>query len=257
MEEQFLDVRGTRVQLYVGGEGTPLLFLHGAGGGGWTPGLEQLAQRFQVYAPTHPGFGASDLREEWDSLDDYVYHYLDLLDTLGLERVHLAGASMGGWLAAELAVGHSHRLRTLVLLDPAGLWVDEAPMADLFLLPQEELTKLMWHDPSRAPARPPATPESMLAEARTRTTVARVAWNPYFHNPKLPGRLGRIAVPTLVLWGESDRLIPLEHGRRYQQLIPGAELQVIPECGHSIFREQPERGAQAIADFIARHSPDR
>ena len=159
---------------------------------------------------------------------------------------------MGGWLAAELAVGHSHRLRTLVLLDPAGLWVDEAPMADLFLLPQEELTKLMWHDPSRAPARPPATPESMLAEARTRTTVARVAWNPYFHNPKLPGRLGRIAVPTLVLWGESDRLVTPAYGQAYAQRIPGARFQTIPQAGHYPYLEQPEAFTAAVAEFLRR-----
>ncbi|HWP28833.1 MAG TPA: alpha/beta hydrolase [Chloroflexota bacterium] len=250
MQERFLDVRGTRVQLLEDGTGDPLLFLHGAGGGGWTPGLALLAERFHVYAPNHPGFGESDVREDWDTIDDFVYHYLDFLDVLGLDRVHLVGASLGGWLAAELAVGHSHRLRSLVLLSAAGLWVDEAPMADLFILSPEELQRLTWHDPSRAPAPPPSTPETMIAQARARATVARLAWNPYFHNPKLPGRLGRIRVPTLILWGESDRLIPLEHGRRYQQLIPGAVLETIPECGHVILREQPERGARLIIDFI-------
>ena len=253
MEESFLDVRGTRVQLLADGDGPPLLFLHGAGGGAWTPGLARLAERFRVYAPNHPGFGQSDERPEWDRVEDYVYYYLDFLDALALDRVHLVGASLGGWMAAEIAVGHCHRLRTLVLLDAAGLWLDEAPMADLFLRPPEELTQLMWHDPSRAPAPPPPTPEAMLAQAKANTTVARLAWKPYFHNPKLPGRLARITVPTLILWGESDRLIPLPHGRRYQELIPGAELQVIPECGHIILREQPERGTAAIAEFIARH----
>ncbi|HLH21575.1 MAG TPA: alpha/beta fold hydrolase [Chloroflexota bacterium] len=254
MEETFVEVRGTRVQLQTEGEGPPLVFLHGAGGGAWLPGLTQLAERFRVYAPVHPGFGQSDDRPDWDQLDDYVFHYLDFLDTLGLDRVHLAGASLGGWLAATFAVSHAHRLRTLTLLDAAGLWLDEAPMADLFLLPPEELAKLMWHDPSRAPTPPPPTPETMLMQAKASTTVARLAWKPFFHNPKLPGRLGRINVPTLILWGASDRLIPIEHGRRYQELIPGAELIVIPEAGHSILREQPERGAQAIIDFIGRHS---
>ena len=253
MEERFVDVRGTRVQLMSDGQGPPLVFLHGAGGGAWLPGLARLAERFHVYAPVHPGFGQSDDRPEWDTLDDYVFHYLDLLDTLGLDRVHLAGASLGGWLAATFAVSHAYRLRTLTLLDAAGLWLDEAPMADLFLLPQDELTKLMWHDPTRAPTPPPATPESMLAQAKASTTVARLAWNPFFHDPKLPGRLVRITVPTLILWGASDRLIPVEHGRRYQELIPGAELHVIPEAGHAVLREQPERGAQVITDFVARH----
>jgi pimeloyl-ACP methyl ester carboxylesterase len=254
MEEQFLDVRGTRVHLQVEGDGEPLLFLHGAGGPAWLPAFPRLAERFRVYAPAHPGFGQSDPRDEWDSIDDFVYHYLDLLDALQLDRVHLLGASLGGWLAAELAVCHGHRLRSLVLLDAAGLWLDEAPMVDIFILPAEEMTKLTWYDPSKAPAAGPATPEAMVAQARARATVARLAWNPYFHNPKLPGRLGRVKVPTLILWGANDGVIPVAHGRRYQELIPGAELVVVPECGHAVLREQPERGAQAVLDFLERRA---
>ncbi len=254
MEERELDVRGTRVHLQVGGDGPPLLFLHGAGGSAWLPGLERLAERYRVYAPTHPGFGQSDNRDDWDSIDDYVYHYLDLLDVLELDRVHLLGASLGGWLAAELAVGHSHRLRSLVLLNAAGLWVDEAPMTDIFIISPEEMNRLAWYDPSKAPPAPPSTPESMVAQARARTTVARLAWNPYFHNPKLPGRLSRISVPTLIVWGANDGVIPLEHGKRYQELIPGSELVVIPECGHIVLREQPEAGAQAIVEFLERRA---
>src|SRR5439155_20343114 len=159
------------------------------------------------------------------------------------------------WLAAELAVGHFQRLRSLVLLDAAGLWLDEAPMADIFILPPERMTELSWHDPGKAPVAAPSTPEGMVIQARARATVARIAWNPFFHNPKLPGRLARIKAPTLVLWGASDRVIPCAHGERYQELIPGAELAVIPECGHAVLREQPERGAQAILGFIERRAP--
>jgi pimeloyl-ACP methyl ester carboxylesterase len=252
MEEKFLDVRGTRIHLQTAGAGDPLVFFHGAGGSAWAPGLTLLAERYAVYAPTHPGFGQSDERPEWDRLEDFVLFYLDLLDALGLDRVHLVGSSLGGWLAAEFAVSHCHRLRDLVLLDAAGLWLDEAPMVDLFMRSQAELLPLMWHDPSKAPKPPPPTPESMLAQAKNSTTVARLAWQPYFHNPKLPARLARINVPTLILWGASDRLIPVEHGRRYQELIPGAELHLIPEAGHVVFREQPERAAQAILDFLGR-----
>jgi pimeloyl-ACP methyl ester carboxylesterase len=116
------------------------------------------------------------------------------------------------------------------------------------------MNKLAWYDPSKAPPAPPSTPESMVAQARARTTVARLAWNPYFHNPKLPGRLGRIGVPTLILWGANDGVIPPEHGRRYQELIPGSELVVIPECGHAVLREQPEPGARAIIEFLERRA---
>ncbi len=128
-------------------------------------------------------------------------------------------------------------------------------MADIFLLSPQEMAKLTWYDPSKAPAAPPATPQAMEAQARARATTARLAWNPYFHTPKLPGRLGRVTVPTLILWGAEDGVIPLAHGRRYQALIPGSELVVIPECGHAVLREQPEHGARAIIEFIERRAP--
>jgi pimeloyl-ACP methyl ester carboxylesterase len=257
--EEFLRVGDTKIQLLRGGKGQPLLILHGAGGGtGWLRFHELMARRFTVLAPVHPGFGASDDPEWLEGVDDLVLFYLDFLDTLGLRRVHLLGSSLGGWIAAELAVSHQHRLRSLILVDAAGIQVDGAPMADLFMMDPATRAKTVYHNPAildEVLAVQP-TPEMLQVELRQRVTVAKLAWDPYFHNPKLPRRLGRIRVPTLILWGRHDRLIPSAVGQAYEKAIPGSELRFIEEAGHVPLREAPESCARAVTAFL-RSRPDR
>lgn len=120
--EDYLDLSGAgRVHLFRDGSGEPVLFLHAAGGAGtWPEFHARLARRFDVIAPDHPGFGKSDEFPEAEGVDDLVYHYLDVLDALGLETAHVVGASFGGWIAAERAVAAPHRVRSLVLLSAAG-----------------------------------------------------------------------------------------------------------------------------------------
>ncbi|MBI3076245.1 MAG: alpha/beta fold hydrolase [Deltaproteobacteria bacterium] len=253
--EECLRVGETRIQLFRGGRGDPVVVLHGAGGGSWLPTSARLAEAFTVYAPVHPGFGASDDPPWLQGVDDLVLFYLDFLDTLGLERVHLIGTSLGGWIAAEFAVSHQHRLRSLVLVDAAGIHVPGAEMADLFVMDPTTRARTLFHNPAvleQALAAQP-TPEMLQVELRQRVTVAKLAWNPYFHNPKLPRRLGRIRVPTLILWGRHDHLIPSAVGQAYEQAIPGARLVFIEEAGHSPLREAPEACAKAIIPFLRGH----
>ena len=134
---EYLELTGGRVHLFRGGSGEPVLFLHAAGGAGaWMEFHGHLAGAgFDVIAPDHPGFAMSDDFPLVEAMDDLVYHYLDVLDALGLERVHVVGASFGGWIAAELAVAASHRLRSLTLLSAAGLRLPEHPVPDIFLMP--------------------------------------------------------------------------------------------------------------------------
>lgn len=251
--EEFLRVGDTRIHLLHGGKGQPLVILHGAGGGmGWLRFHELMARRFTVYAPVHPGFGASDDPEWLEGVDDLVLFYLDFLDSLGLKRVHLLGTSLGGWIAAEFAVSHQHRLRSLVLVDAAGIHVDGAEMADLFIMDPQTRAKTLYHNPEvleQVLAAEP-TPEMLQVELRQRVTVARLAWDPYFHNPKLPRRLSRIRVPTLILWGRHDKLIPSAVGQAYEKAIPGARLVFIEDAGHAPLREAPDACARAIARFL-------
>jgi len=251
--EEFPEIAGAKIQLLRGGNGPPLLFLHGAAGGGvWLPFLAQLARRFTVYAPAHPGFGRSEEPPWLDAMDDMVHYYLDFLDWLGRPKVRLVGLSLGGWIAAELATLCSHRIDRLVLVDPAGLRVDGIQVPDLFAMSPQEVIEHVFARPETAAALYPAdpTPAEMEFMLRQRMALARLAWNPYLHNPKLGRRLGRIRVPTLIVWGARDRLFPLEMGKAWAQAIPGARLSVLDDCGHVPPLDDPQAFARTVTRFL-------
>jgi pimeloyl-ACP methyl ester carboxylesterase len=252
--EEFLDLDGGRVHLLRGGQGEPLLFLHAAGGAGtWLEFHQRLAGGFDVIAPDHPGFGKSDDFDEVEAMDDLVYHYLDVLDRLGLDRPHVVGASFGGWVAAELAVAAPHRVGSLTLLAPAGLRLPEHPIADLFLMTPEELVAALFHDPAAGAGMLPAEPDVdfILAQYRDMSALARFGWVPFLSNPKLERRLRRITAPTLVACPSDDRLVPAEHGRRYAERIAGARYAEVPDCGHAMYFERPAEFADVVASFVS------
>ncbi|HEY2717891.1 MAG TPA: alpha/beta hydrolase [Solirubrobacterales bacterium] len=236
------------------GEGPPLLFLHAAGAGGmWSPCHAKLAERFDVVAPSHPGFGGSPLIDGVDDVEDLVYHYLELLDLLGLERVTIVGESFGGWIAAELAAHSPHRVEKLVLMGAPGLRIPGETPFDVFLATPEQLVGHLFHDLS-IPARIfPSEPgiEEIVAAYTEQSAFARYAFTPFLNDPKLERRLSRIKSPSLVIWAEHDKLIPRAHGERYAERIPGAELQIVADSGHALTAEQPEATAAAILDFAA------
>jgi pimeloyl-ACP methyl ester carboxylesterase len=250
---EYLQLAGGRVHLLRGGGGEPLLFLHAAGGAGtWLEFHRLLARRFDVVAPDHPGFGRSDEFAEVEAMDDLVYHYLDVMDQLGLDRPHVVGASFGGWIAAELAVAAPHRIGSLVLLGPAGLRLPDHPVADLFIMSPEQVLTSLFHDPATAAGLFPAEPDLdfILAQYRDLTALARFSWTPFLSNPKLERRLRRITSPTLVACPSGDRLIPVAHGRRYAELIPGARFAEIGDCGHAMYFERPAEFADLVAAFL-------
>ena len=251
--DEYFELAGGRVHLFRAGLGEPLLFLHAAGGAGtWHEFHERLAGSFDVIAPDHPGFGGSDEFAEVEAIDDLVLHYLDVIDALGLERPHVVGASFGGWIAAELAVAASHRITSLVLLSPAGLRLPDHPAADIFLMPPGELVTALFHNPPPAPDEPAAPDiDTILAAYRDQTALARFCWSPYLCNPKLERRLHRITAPTLVVSPSQDRIIPIAHGRRYAELIPGASFAEIADCGHAMYFERPAEFANVTVSFAA------
>lgn len=256
---EYLQLAGGRVHLLRGGAGEPLLFLHAAGGAGtWLEFHRLLARGFDVVAPDHPGFGRSDEFAEVEAIDDLVYHYLDVMDQLGLERPHVVGASFGGWVAAELAVAAPHRIGSLVLLAPAGLRLPEHPVADPFLMSPDQLVTTLFHDPGAAAGMLPAEPDLdfVLAQYRDMTALARFSWTPFLSNPKLERRLHRITPPTLVACPSHDRLIPVAHARRYAELIPGARFAEIGDCGHAMYFERPAEFADLVAAFLGQHGQE-
>jgi pimeloyl-ACP methyl ester carboxylesterase len=256
--EEYLDLADGRVRLLRAGAGEPLLFLHAAGGGGWLDYHDRLAGSFEVIAPDHPGFGGSDDFPAVAAIDDLVFHYLDVMDALGLDRPHVVGASFGGWVAAELAVHASHRIGSLVLLSPAGLRLPGHPVADIFLLPPDQLTATLFRYPPPAPERPVSLDiDAILAGYRDQSAAARFAWSPYLFDPKLERRLHRITAPTLVVAPTEDRLIPVAHARRYAERIPTARLTEIGDCGHAMYVERPAEFADVTLTFLSQHGPGR
>jgi pimeloyl-ACP methyl ester carboxylesterase len=252
--ERALTVRGRRVQFFEGGVGRPLLYLHGAGTFWWMPVHDLLARRRRVVLPVHPGFGASEGLEAIETMEDLVFHTLDVLDTLGLDRVDVAGLSLGGWLAAELALRHPGRVDRLVLVDAAGVRVPGVPMGNPFMLPPPRLRELTFHDPvspvavALFPDAPPL--ERLETVLRGREAAARLLWHPAQQYRKLTSRLWRIGAPTLVVWGREDRLIPLAYGEAYARGIPGARLEILDGCGHLPPFEHPERFAEIVLGFL-------
>ena len=260
MTRRQIIVRGTAVDLLADGDGPPLLFLHGAGGAGrWLPFQERLATRFAVQFPAHPGHGGSPAAEWIEHISDLAFHYLDLLDELGLERAHLVGASFGGWIAAEMAVMASHRLTSLVLIDPVGIKVDGWIYPFLFGMELPQLVATVFHDPTAALALAPKdqSVDTLVELYRQQAAVARVAWNPYLYNPRLKRRLSRITAPTLLCWGEHDKLAPLSCAKAWVKEIPGAQLVTFAGSGHVPHLEEPEAVADAVAAFCRRQEGAR
>lgn len=257
--DTLVEIGGSRTKLLRGGSGEPLLYLHSAGGETmWMPFHEELSQHFEVFAPAHPGFDTSEGLDKIDGMDDMVLHYLDFLDAMGLEKVNIVGLSYGGWIGAEFATWYPDRVANLVLADAAGLYVKGAPVGGLWENAREPeiLRKMLFADPDDPLAQtlvmhPEEMPEEMLLLVmKAAEATARVAWNPYFHNPKLPRRLHRIKCPTLILWGDKDGLIPPAHGKAYASMIPGSRLVTIENCGHMAPIEQQDAFIKETVTFL-------
>jgi pimeloyl-ACP methyl ester carboxylesterase len=253
---QTITVQGIDLQVVRRGAGAPLLLLHGGDGPqNHLPFFQGLTQRFDVIAPTHPGFANSPIPEHFDALEDLVYLYLDLLDALDVWDVVLMGFAMGGWVAAELAVRNTTRLAQLILVDAVGIKPgdrDRRDIADIFGAPAPAVTKLLFHDPSKALDLAAMTDAQVTVLAADRIAHAMYTWDPYMHNPKLRYWLHRITVPTLLIWGASDGVVPVTYAEAYRAKIPGAQLVVIPEAGHLPHVEQPELLLQHVLSFTVR-----
>lgn len=248
-----LEVRGVGLNTLRGGEGPPLIYLHGAGGGGmWWPFLEALAGEFDVYAIEHPGFGQSDDPEWIETIHDIAYLYLDLLAQLGQGPVHLIGESLGGWISAEMAVRSTRDIASLALVGPAGLVSQEHPTSDIFIWDLEQTAENLFLDSQLRQGFLAAAGDMDQLEVnlKNRATTAKLAWNPRFHNPHLHKWLHRIAVPTLVVWGEQDRVIPVQVAEEWLPRLPQARRAVIGESSHLPHVEQPQAFLDAVMPFF-------
>jgi pimeloyl-ACP methyl ester carboxylesterase len=248
-------VRDVSVRMLRGGSGPPVVFLHGANGlPQWLPFFEQLAQTCDVRIPEHPGYGTSDNPTWMRNIGDLAMYYLDFLDGLGIGKVHLVGQSLGGWAAAEVAVRSCARLASLTLLAPAGIRIKGIPSGDSFIWGPEEAVRNLYHDqsiPDRMLALPVSDDEADIA-LTNRFTTTKFGWDPRWYNPSLERWLHRITVPTLVLWGENDKLFPKDYAARWGSGIPDSTVEIIPACGHVPAIEKPDLTARKVLALIGR-----
>jgi pimeloyl-ACP methyl ester carboxylesterase len=243
----------------VAGSGPPVVYLHPAGGPAWDPFLDALAVRHTVYAPDHPGTGdtARDAIHRVPSLWDLVLIYDELLDELGLERTAVVGASFGGMVACEIAAHRRRAISQLVLLDPIGLWRDDAPVAQYMILAPDELAAILFHDPDGPAARAalalPSDHEE-LAVAMADLVWAMGATGKFvwpIPDKGLARRLHRVTARTLVVWGEEDRLVSPVYAREFADRLADARVEMIPGAGHVPQLERLDVVAPLVLDFLA------
>jgi pimeloyl-ACP methyl ester carboxylesterase len=240
------------------GSGQPFLLLHGGSGPQSVAGFAELlaaTHDARVLVPVHPGFGGTPRPETLDSIYDLAALYGALLDQLGLENVTVIGNSIGGWITAEIALLQSPRVSGIVLVDAVGIDVPGHPVADFFSLTMDQVFALSFHNPE--PFRiDPATlpPAARPMAAGNRAALAAYAGTS-MTDPTLAERLATLEIPTLVLWGDSDRIVDADYGRAYAAAIPMARFQLLPDTGHSPQLETPSQVLRAIWDSASTDSP--
>lgn len=249
------------VKYYQAGAGDDLVFLHSAGGlPGFTPELEALSKKFRVIAPLLPGFGSTGEQHLHEDVQKLVFLGWDFCDALKTDRPILVGHSFGGMMAAEMAATEPNRVKKLVLIAPAGLYVEGYPMFDVFAATPETIVKVAFCDPNSPAAKafltPPSDPQAQVEAAVARLKALATAGRFLFPNGDrgLSERLYRIKAPTLLLWGVADKLIPPQHAEVFKKLMTNAssvKVQTIAGAGHVLFPEQPEASVKAILDFCA------
>src|SRR5665213_4073774 len=254
MQSKTVQTRHAPVRYLEGGSGEPLVFLHGAGGMTENdPILAELASRFHVYAPFIPGYGETEECESMRDMLDFALHGWDVVEALGLKNPILVGHSMGGMIAAEMAAIAPHDVTRLGLICPAGLWMDDHPIPDLFATMPYEYPQLLFHNVEAGTALLTAgtqvdDPEWLKAFLVTNARQLGMAGKILFPIPErgLATRLYRIKAKTLLIWGDSDRLISPVYAQAWKKGVRGAELVAIPEAGHMVTIEKPDQVAAAL-----------
>jgi pimeloyl-ACP methyl ester carboxylesterase len=256
--EEIIELAGTKVQMVKGGSGQPLLVLHDEmGHPGWLGFHEELAKSHTLYIPSHAGFGGTERLDWIMGMRDLAGWYLEVLDDLGLGPINVMGFSIGGWLAAEMAVMSPELFKKLVLVGAAGVRPPQGEIYDMFLVVAKEFITNCISDPANTPefqqiCPEEPTPEQVETWEMAREEACRLSWRPYMHNPSLPHLLHRLKnLPTLVLGGRQDSIVPLSAAEAYQTAIPGSQLSVIDDCGHRPEVEKPGEFVKLVNQFLS------
>ena len=246
-------IRDTTITLHRSGAGEKILFLHGAGGlAQWLAFFDALADGYELLVPEHPGFGTSDDPPWIRNVSDMAMFYLELAEELGLKNAHLVGHSLGGWIAAEILVRDRSRFQSLTVMSSAGIRVEGVPSGDLFIWSREELFRNLFHEPKFAEAvlALPVTEEQADIDLKNRFTSTKLGWQPRWFNPDLERWLHRIKLPSLILWGDDDKVMPPAYAALWKERLPNARLVMIENCGHIPQVEKADRVSREVRDFL-------
>ena len=256
--EETLQLAGSEVHMVKGGTGDPLLVLHGElGHPGWLKFHEALAQSHTLYIPSHPGFGRSEYQDWIMNMRDMAGWYLEAMDELGLGQVDVLGLSLGGWLAAEIATMCPHQFKKMVLVSSPGIKPPSGEILDMFLVVAQEYLTLGYLDPDNTPEfkivcpDEPAPEQAELWEV-SREEACRLTWRPYMYYAGLPRLLHRVrTIPSLIVWGRQDPIVPLSVGEAYNSAIQGSRLEVLDGCGHYPEVEKADEFVALVNRFLS------
>jgi pimeloyl-ACP methyl ester carboxylesterase len=250
-----VQISGVRLSVQRLGAGTPVVYLHGSSGvSALPPYLRAIAERHRLTVPDHPGFGCSDDPLWLRTVDDLAMFYLDFLDTLD-EPVHVVAHSLGGWIAAEMAIRNCSRMKTLSLIAPAGLRVKGIPIADNFIWSPEENARALFVNQAFSEQMLSAEPDEAQMDVliRNRFTAAKLGWQPRWYDPTLPNWLHRIRVPVDIIWGDTDRLIPHEYAAHWASYIPDARVDTVDAASHLPHIERADAVCAVTLAFLQEH----
>jgi pimeloyl-ACP methyl ester carboxylesterase len=258
MELKTIKTHRAPVRYYEGGSGQPLVFLHGAGGIAPDDAfLAKLGESFHVYAPLIPGYGDSEECHEIRDMLDFTLHSWDVVGALGLKDPILVGHSMGGMIAAEMAAVCPNEVSRLGLIAPAGLWLADHPVADIFTKLPYEMPALLYHDAEAGKARMTTglamdDPKFLQGFLVTNARQLGMAGRLLFPIPErgLSERLYRVTAKTILVWGDSDKVVSPIYAHEFKRLIKGAQLVSIPEAGHLVTLEKTRETVAAIQRLV-------
>jgi len=266
LTEGRLETHVGAIQMFRGGSGDPLVYLHSAGGESTNAALEDLADDYDVIVPVLPGYGESEGIGDIDDTEDMAFHLLDVWDRLGLASPVVMGLSLGAWMGLELATRYPERVGPMILVNPVGLYLDDAPIKEMFGRSPAELAEDMIADPENPVAQMMRAMaewtgdvgaqmeiplELVLPLYKSLSATAKIGWDPYLHNPKLRGRLHRVGSPVLIVRGARDSFVPEAHAKTYAAELPDARLEIIEDAAHLLPLEKPAELAAAARTFLA------
>ena len=255
-KSDFVTIQGFQMEVERRGAGEPLLVLLSEESAFEleAPFLAELAAKHELIIPHPPGFGRSE-RPDWvSSPDDISYMYLDLVEKLGLKNIPVLAFSLGGYIAAQMAVKDDSFMSKLIMVDAFGVKIGgpfDRDVQDIWTLHPDKVAALKWADPANAKHDLSQKSDAELSiVARNLESFARFCWDPYMHDPKLKIRLHRVQAPTLFIWGEKDGVVTTTYGRAYSELVPGATFTTIPNAGHYPHLEQPADFLREVNKFL-------